>query len=87
MTVLIETISGVPRSFPLSEREFWRLFPDGRAEGLAAFLAVAKRGRPIEPFTLPAGAAGAAAKRGYQLAELARSIASCRDTLDLGVHD
>jgi sugar phosphate isomerase/epimerase len=87
VAVHIETISGFPRRFPIYEREFWKLFPDGRAEDLAAFLAVAKRGRPLEPFKPPAGAAKAAAEREYQLAELARSIAFCRDTLGLGLRD
>jgi 3-oxoisoapionate decarboxylase len=85
VTVHIETISGFPRRFPIYEREFWKLFPDGRAEDLAAFLAVAKRGRPLEPFKPPAGAAKAAAEREYQLGELARSIAFCRDELGLGL--
>jgi sugar phosphate isomerase/epimerase len=85
VAVHIETISGFPRTFPIYEREFWKLFPDGRAEDLAAFLAVAKRGRPLAPFTPPAGAAKAAAEREYQLGELARSIAFCRDELGLGL--
>jgi len=87
VTAHIETISGFPRRFPIYEREFWRLFPDGRAEDLAAFLELAKRGRPLAPFTPPAGAAKAAAEREFQLAELARSIAFCRDTLGLGLRD
>jgi sugar phosphate isomerase/epimerase len=84
VAVHIETISGFPRTFPIYDREFWNLFPDGRAEDLAAFLALAKRGRPLEPFRPPAGEARAAAEREYQLAELARSIAFCRNTLGLG---
>jgi sugar phosphate isomerase/epimerase len=85
VAVHIETISGFPRSFPIYDRGFWKLFPDGRAENLAAFLALADRGRPIEPFRPPAGAAKAAVEREYQLAELARSIAHCRDVLGLGL--
>jgi len=84
VAVHIETISGFPRTFPIYDREFWNLFPDGRAEDLAAFLALAKRGRPLEPFRPPASEARAAAEREYQLAELARSIAFCRNTLGLG---
>jgi sugar phosphate isomerase/epimerase len=85
VAVHIETISGFPKSFPIYDREFWKAFPDARAEDLAAFLALAKRGRPIGPFKAPAGATKVAAEREYQLAELARSIAYCRDTLGLGL--
>lgn len=85
VAVHIETISGFPRSFPIYQREFWKAFPDERAEDLAAFLALAKRGRPLAPFKAPAGEGKLAAERGYQLAELARSIAYCRDTLGLGL--
>jgi sugar phosphate isomerase/epimerase len=85
VAVHIETISGFARTFPIDDREFWKLFPDARAEDLAAFLALAKRGRPLDPFKPPAAAARAAAERDYQLAELARSIAYCRDVLGLGL--
>jgi len=85
VAVHIETISGFPRTFPIYDPDFWGLFPDGRAEDLAAFLALAKRGRPLEPFRLPSGEARPAAEREYQLAELSRSIAFCRDTLGLGL--
>jgi sugar phosphate isomerase/epimerase len=85
VAVHIETISGFARPFPLYDREFWKLFPDGRAEDLAAFLALAKRGRPIAPFKPPPGEAKAAAEREYQLGELARSITFCRDVLGLGL--
>jgi sugar phosphate isomerase/epimerase len=81
VAVHIETISGFARTFPIDDREFWELFPDARAEDLAAFLALAKRGRPLDPFKPPA----AAAERDYQLAELARSITYCRDVLGLGL--
>jgi sugar phosphate isomerase/epimerase len=87
VAVHVETISGFPRSFPIYERDFWKAFPDGRAEDLAAFLAIAKRGRPIEPFRAPGGEAKVAAERTYQLAELGRSITFCRDTLGLGQRD
>ena len=85
VAVHIETISGFARTFPIDDREFWELFPDARAEDLAAFLALAKRGRPLDPFKPPAAAARAAAERDYQLAELARSITYCRDVLGLGL--
>jgi sugar phosphate isomerase/epimerase len=87
VAVHIETISGFPRSFPIYDPGFWQLFPDSRAEDLAAFLALARRGRPIDPFRPPAGAAKAAAEREYQLGELARSIDLCRDVFGLGLRD
>ncbi len=84
VAVHVETISGFPRSFPIYDRDFWEVFPDGRADELAAFLALAKRGRPIKPFTPQAGDGKVASEREYQLAELARSITYCRDTLGIG---
>jgi sugar phosphate isomerase/epimerase len=85
VTVHIETISGFPRTFPIDDPAFWRLFPDARAEDLAAFLTLAKRGRPLPPFAVPPDVDRTAAESEYQLAELARSIAFCRDTLGLGL--
>jgi sugar phosphate isomerase/epimerase len=87
VAVHIETISGFARFFPIDDPAFWKLFPDSRAADLAAFLALGRTGRPIPPFRPPAGVAKAAAERDYQLAELARSIAHCRDVLGLGLRD
>lgn len=83
--VQIETISGFPRRLPLYTADFWRAYPAARAADLAAFLALARRGRPLEPFKPPEGEARRPAEQDYQLAELARSIAHCRDVLGLGV--
>ncbi len=85
VTVHIETISGFPRSFSLDDHSFWQAYPDARAADLAAFLALAKHGREIPPFKPPAGPAKLEAEREHQQAELARSIAFCRETLGLGV--
>ncbi|NBU41925.1 MAG: sugar phosphate isomerase/epimerase, partial [Planctomycetia bacterium] len=60
-------------------------YPEALAEDLAGLLALAKKGRPIEPFAPPDGVDRKQAERDYQLAELARSIAHCRDVLGLGV--
>jgi len=84
VAVHVETISGFPRAFPIFNREFWRLFPEARAQDLAAFLALARRGKPIEPFRPPAGGDREVAEREYQLGELGRSIAFCRESLGLG---
>lgn len=85
VTVHIETISGFPRPFPIYDRGFWDSFPDGRADELAAFLALAEKGRAIEPFKPAAGADRVAAEQAHQLGELERSIRFCRDTLGLGL--
>ena len=85
VTAHVETISGFPRAFPLYERDFWQAFPRARADELAAFLALAKRGRPLDPFRPPAGSAKAGAEQAFQLTELERSIRHCRDVLGLGL--
>ncbi len=83
VTVHIETISGFPRTFPIYRDDFWRQFPAARAEDLAAFLAVVKRGRSIPPFKPPQEGKAEAEQR-YQLAELDRSLRYCKDVLGLG---
>jgi sugar phosphate isomerase/epimerase len=85
VTAHIETISGFPRKFPLYQREFWRSYPDARAADLAAFLSLAKTGRPIDPFSAPSGDGRQQAEQAYQLAELDRSIRHCREALGLGI--
>jgi sugar phosphate isomerase/epimerase len=85
VTAHIETISGFSRGFPIYERDFWRAYPDARAAELAAFLALARKGRRIEPFAPPAGDGRQRAEQEYQLAELERSIRHCRHVLGLGV--
>jgi len=85
VTVNIETISGFAREFPLFDRAFWREYPDVHARELARFWALARRGRPLEGFSVPPGSDRQAAEREYQLAELGRSIRFCRDELGLGI--
>lgn len=85
VTVNVETISGFARELPLLDRDFWKAYADVRAEDLAGLLALARKGRAIEPFQPPEGRDRVEAERDHQLAELARSIAHCRDVLGLGV--
>ncbi len=85
VTVNVETISGVARELAIFDREFWRAYADVRAEDLAGLLALARRGRALEPFAPPDGAGRRQAEQDHQLAELARSIAHCRDVLGLGL--
>ncbi len=85
VAVHVETISGFAKPFSCFERQFWRAYPDARAEDFAGFLALAKKGRPLEPFRPPEAGDKAEAERRYQRDELARSIRHCRDVLGLGL--
>ncbi len=85
VTVNIETISGFARELPLFDQTFWREYPNVRGRDLSRFWALARRGRPLEPFTVPPGSNRKAAERDYQLAEVERSIRFCRDELGLGI--
>ena len=85
VTVHIETISGFAREFPILESDFWQSYPAARAADLAAFLALARKGRLIQPFQPPPGAARPQAEQNYQRAELERSIRHCRNVLGLGM--
>ncbi|MFM7033573.1 MAG: sugar phosphate isomerase/epimerase family protein [Planctomycetia bacterium] len=85
VTVHIETISGFAKTFPIRDREFWKAYPDARASDLAAFLAMAKKGRPLEPFRPDPTRPRQESEAEYQLAELARSIDFCRTKLGLGL--
>ncbi|MFM8434670.1 MAG: sugar phosphate isomerase/epimerase family protein, partial [Planctomycetia bacterium] len=86
VAVHIETISGFARPFACWQPDFWRAYPDARATDFAAFVALARKGRPIDPFRPPADDAGRPeAERRFQRDELARSIRHCRDELGLGL--
>ncbi len=83
--VHIETISGFQREFAIYKPEFWKAFPKARAEDLARFVALAKKGKPLEPFKAPAGADKDKAQQDYQREEIERSIRFCKESLGLGL--
>ncbi|HEY6169374.1 MAG TPA: sugar phosphate isomerase/epimerase [Verrucomicrobiae bacterium] len=85
VAVNIETISGFAREFPIYKPEFWRIFPTTKAEQLARFLALAKKGHAIEPFKAPAGVDKDKAQQDYQREQIERSIRYCKEALGLGV--
>jgi sugar phosphate isomerase/epimerase len=85
VVVNVETISGFARELPCLEGDFWRAFPSMPAADFARFVALARRGRPIDPFQPPDGEARKAAEQAYQLDDLARSIRHCREVLGLGL--
>lgn len=78
--VHIETISGFAREFPYLEADFWDAYPKARASDFAAFLALAKRGRPLPTrrFARPDE------EQAYQRDELERSLRYCREVLGMG---
>lgn len=82
--IMIETISGGPRTFAYKKPEFWQHY-DKRPEKLAKFEALAARGRPIAAFKNPADQKErAAAQQAYQKSEIEKSIAYLR-SIGLGV--
>jgi sugar phosphate isomerase/epimerase len=85
--VFLETFAGLRRPFNyLSDPEFFTVWPKMRAQDLARFLAVAKRGRPREALpALPQGAERAAAEAARQKDTFERSVAYCRSALGLGI--
>ena len=76
--VNIETISGFAVEFPYLQPDFWQAWPNARAKSFSRFVALAKRGRAIEP-------SSQGNEREYQKGELERSIRYCKDVLGLGV--
>lgn len=85
VAVNIETISGAARPFPYLKEDFWKPYPKARAHEFAAFLALAKGGKPREPFRPPAGEERRRAEQEYQKAELEKSLKYCREVLGLGL--
>ena len=79
--VHIETISGFAREFPYFKKDFWNPLPKARGRDFARFVALAKRGKPIEPYKAPEGQDKREAEKDYQKAEIERSIRYCRQLL------
>jgi sugar phosphate isomerase/epimerase len=83
--VHIETISGFTREVPYLRPGFWSTFPRARAKDLAMFVALSRKGRPIEPFKPAEGQDRKQAEQEYQKAELERSLVHCKQSLGLGL--
>ena len=81
----LEIISGVQRSFPYLDPAFWGPYKKVRASDFAAFLALAKRGKPMEAFQAPAPPRRGPAVQTYQKTQLERSIKYCKEELGLGL--
>ena len=78
--VHIETISGFAVEFPYLKPEFWTVWPKARAKDFAKFVALAKRGQPLQPHR----SSNKQSDQEYQKGELERSLKYCREVLGLG---
>jgi 3-oxoisoapionate decarboxylase len=74
----IETISGFNREIPFLKSDFWKSWANARAVDFAKFLALAKKGKPRDPWKAPEGKDRKLAEQEYQKAEIERSIKYCR---------
>jgi sugar phosphate isomerase/epimerase len=81
--VNLEIISGFARPIPYLQAGFWKEWPKAKASDFAKFLALAKRGKPLEPHKSP----DTKAEQGYQKQELERSLRYCKENLGLGLKD
>lgn len=77
---IIETISGFSKPFPYFKPEFWMGYEEIPAKNFAAFVALAKKGKPIPPFDKPAENQKEA-EQAFQKADLERSVQWCRENL------
>lgn len=76
--IMIETISGGPRTFAYKKPEFWTHY-DKRPDKLAKFEALAKRGKPMPAFKNPTDPKErTAAQQTYQKSEIEKSLAHLR---------
>jgi sugar phosphate isomerase/epimerase len=78
--VNLEIISGFSRPYPYLREDFWSTWPKAKASDFAKFVALAKRGKPLESHK----SADAKAEQEYQKTELERSLRYCKETLGLG---
>jgi len=83
--VHIETISGFNRELQYLKPEFWKAWPKARASDLGKFIALAKQGKPRDPWKAPAGKDRKLADQEYQKDQIERSIRYCKETLGLGL--
>jgi sugar phosphate isomerase/epimerase len=74
----LEIISNSPRPIPFLQRDHWKVYPNTRAADIADFLALCRRGRPLELVKPPAGTDAKTFDRQYQRAEFERSVAFAR---------
>jgi 3-oxoisoapionate decarboxylase len=70
----VETISGFAKPFAYQGEEFWAPYSKATAASFAGWVALTKKGKPLQPFKAPEGPEKKAADIAYQKGELERSI-------------
>ena len=83
--VHVETISGFNRDIPYLKQDFWKVWPKAKASSFARFVALAKAGKPREPWKAPADVDRKRAEQEYQKGEIERSLTYCKKELGLGL--
>jgi hypothetical protein len=76
--LFVESISNSPRPIPFLTADFWKGYPNLRAEDIADFLALLRRGHPIEIVKAPPGMDVKTFEKQHQRAEFEKSIAYLR---------
>jgi sugar phosphate isomerase/epimerase len=76
--LFVESISNSPRPIPFLQEEWWKGFPDVRASGIVDFLALCRRGHPLDVDLPPAGMDRNEFDRQHQRAEFLKSIECLR---------
>jgi sugar phosphate isomerase/epimerase len=82
---VLEIISEWGRPLTYLKPEFWKPYPKARANEFARFIAFAKRGKPCEPYKIPAGRNKQEFDKEFQKADLEKSLRYCKDVLGLGL--
>ncbi len=74
----VESISNAARPIPFLTEAFWKGFPHVKAADITAFLALCRKGRPLEIQQAPTGTDAKEFEREHQKAEFTRSIEKLR---------
>jgi sugar phosphate isomerase/epimerase len=81
----LEIISEWGRPLSYLKDDFWKPYPKARAHEFARFLAFAKRGKPCQPYQVPAGKDKREYDKEFQKADLEKSLRYCKEVLGLGL--
>jgi len=82
---VLEIISEWGRPLPYLKEDFWKPYPHVRAREFARFIAFAKRGKPCQPYQVPAGKDKREYDQEFQKADLEKSLRYCKEVLGLGL--